>query len=99
MVVLETPANLIRPILDSRNYSVRSISPEIAALSVKLEDEINTDPADRLIVATSIVSGKFFCDVFVGETLFWNGNRAAFMQQLQDTMAALAQEGQFPVWE
>ena len=41
----------------------------------------------------------FFCDVFVGETLFWSGNRAAFMQQLQDSMAALAREGRFPVWE
>lgn len=51
----ETPANLIRIILDSRNYTVRSISPEIAELSVNLGDEINSDPADRLIVATSIV--------------------------------------------
>ena len=51
----ETPANLIKTILDARNYSVRGISPEIAELSVNLKNEINNDPADRLIVATSIL--------------------------------------------
>ena len=51
----ETPANLINTILIARNYIVKSISPEIAELSVNLNDEINNDPADRLIVATSIL--------------------------------------------
>ncbi len=51
----ETAANLIRLILGSRNYTVINISPEIAELSVNLDSEINSDPADRLIVATSIL--------------------------------------------
>ena len=51
----ETPANLIRTILEARNYSLRTISPEIAELSVNLADEITNDPADRLIAATSII--------------------------------------------
>ena len=51
----ETPANLIRLILSSRNYTIVNISPEIAELSVNLNDEINSDPADRLIAATSIL--------------------------------------------
>lgn len=51
----ETPANLVRLILGSRNYTVVSISPEIAELSVNLDAEINSDPADRLIAATSIL--------------------------------------------
>ncbi len=51
----ETPANLVNLILDARNYTVVNISPEIAELSVNLSDEINSDPADRLIVATSIL--------------------------------------------
>ncbi|MEO0966997.1 MAG: type II toxin-antitoxin system VapC family toxin [Cyanobacteria bacterium J06639_18] len=51
----ETPANLINTILIARNYIVKSISPEIAELSVNLNHEINNDPADRLIVATSIL--------------------------------------------
>ncbi len=53
--VEETPANLVRLILSSRNYTVINISPEIAELSVNLDDEINSDPADRLIAATSIL--------------------------------------------
>ena len=53
--VEETPTNLIRLILGSRNYTVVNISPEIAELSVNLGDEIYSDPADRLIAATSIL--------------------------------------------
>jgi len=51
----EKPVNFIKAILDSRNYIYKSISPEIADLSVNLGAEINQDPADRLIVATSII--------------------------------------------
>lgn len=50
-----TPANLIRLILGSRNYTIVGISPEIAEVSVNFDDEINSDPADRLIAATSIL--------------------------------------------
>lgn len=41
----------------------------------------------------------FFVDVFVGEPLCWNGDRDAFMSQLQSQMTALAAEGHFPAWE
>jgi len=51
----ETPTNFINAILDSRNYIYKSITPQIADLSVNLGKEINKDPADRLIVATSII--------------------------------------------
>ncbi len=51
----EKPSNFIMAILDSRNYIYKSITPEIADLSVALGKEINKDPADRLIVATSII--------------------------------------------
>ena len=53
--VNETPANLVRLILGSRNYTVANISPEIAELSVNLDVDINSDPADRIIAATSIL--------------------------------------------
>ena len=53
---VETDAgNFISLFLQSRNVVVISISPEIAELSVNLSSEINSDPADRLIAATSIV--------------------------------------------
>lgn len=41
----------------------------------------------------------FNCDVFVGEALSGSGEIDAFMAALQDAMAALAEEGEFPVWE
>lgn len=40
----------------------------------------------------------FFCDVFVGEPIRWNGARAEFMTRLQDAMNSLAAEGRFPEW-
>jgi len=50
-----TAANFLNLFLQSRNISVQSISPEIAELSVNFDSEINNDPADRIIVATSII--------------------------------------------
>ena len=50
-----TPAKFINLFLQTRNISVKSISPEIAELSVNFDTEINKDPADRIIAATSIV--------------------------------------------
>ncbi len=43
-------------ILASNKYIFQSISPEIAALSTRLSDEINADPADRIIAATSMIT-------------------------------------------
>jgi len=39
----------------TRNYIFQSITPEIADLSTKISSDINSDPADRLIVSTSII--------------------------------------------
>ena len=50
-----TPTNFLNLLLQSRNISVQSISPEIAELSVNFGTEINKDPADRIIAATSII--------------------------------------------
>lgn len=41
----------------------------------------------------------FFCDVFVGDALYWNGDRIKFMQDLDETMEQLADEGQFSAWD
>ena len=38
-------------------YRFLGITPEIAAVSVDLPDDISRDPADRIICATAIVSG------------------------------------------
>jgi PIN domain nuclease of toxin-antitoxin system len=50
-----TSAHFINLFLESRNISVISISPEIAELSTNFGPEINNDPADRIIAATSII--------------------------------------------
>jgi len=50
-----SPAHFSNLFLQSRNVSVKSISPEIAELSVNFGDDMNNDPADRLIAATSII--------------------------------------------
>lgn len=41
----------------------------------------------------------FFCDIFVGDSIKWNGNLEAFMSRLDETMKLLAQEGDFPSWD
>ena len=50
-----TAANFINLFLQSRSISVQAISPEIAELSVSFGADINNDPADRIIAATSII--------------------------------------------
>lgn len=44
--------NLIKA---SNNYIFKGINPEIAELSTTLPSDINLDPADRIICATSII--------------------------------------------
>ncbi|KAF3982094.1 MAG: type II toxin-antitoxin system VapC family toxin [Methylococcales symbiont of Hymedesmia sp. n. MRB-2018] len=50
-----SPSGFIKLLLQSRNFQVQQITPEIAELSVNFGAEINNDPADRLIAATSIL--------------------------------------------
>lgn len=50
-----TAANFLNLFLQTRSISIQSISPEIAELSVNFGSEINNDPADRIIAATSVV--------------------------------------------
>ena len=47
----------IRLVLLSKNYQLQCITPEIAELSTQLSEDINNDPADRIIAATSLVMG------------------------------------------
>jgi len=53
--VSDTASNFINILLQSRSFHIQEITPEIAELSVNLGAEINNDPADRLIAATSIL--------------------------------------------
>ena len=55
LVVDDTASVFINLLLQSRNYLIQEITPAIAELSVNFGSEINQDPADRLIAATSIL--------------------------------------------
>jgi len=54
LVVDFDASGLISLILQSRNFHVQDITPEIAELSVNFGSQISNDPADRLIAATAV---------------------------------------------
>jgi 1-acyl-sn-glycerol-3-phosphate acyltransferase len=41
----------------------------------------------------------FFCDVFIGQPLHWEGDRQGFMQALNARMHELTEQSGFPLWE
>ena len=40
----------------------------------------------------------FFCDVMIGEKIFWTGSSESFMDKLESSMMTLASSGGFPSW-
>lgn len=50
--------DFIQLLKTANNYVFRSISPELADLSARLPEEVNSDPADRIITATAIVENS-----------------------------------------
>jgi PIN domain nuclease of toxin-antitoxin system len=47
--------NFIKLVFSSNKYQFQGITPEIAELSTQLLEEVNKDPADRIIAATSLI--------------------------------------------
>ena len=47
---------LVQLILSCNKYVFQEITPEIAELSTTLPETINSDPADRIIAATSLIT-------------------------------------------
>lgn len=45
----------IELLLSSFSIQVDPITPEIARMSVEFDDSVNSDPADRIIAATSLI--------------------------------------------
>jgi 1-acyl-sn-glycerol-3-phosphate acyltransferase len=41
----------------------------------------------------------FFCDVLIGEPIYWTGSKSGLMQRLTEQFQTLASDGNFPVWE
>lgn len=50
-----TASEFLELALEARNFRIQEITPPIAELSVNFTQEINNDPADRLISATSVL--------------------------------------------
>jgi len=58
-ISIEVPyQDFIKLVLSSNKYLFQGITPEVAELSTQLPEDINKDPADRIIAATSIVMKK-----------------------------------------
>ena len=55
LIIESSYKEFINLLLASNNYQLQEITPEIAELSTELPGEINLDPADRIIAATSII--------------------------------------------
>lgn len=55
LVVPISAEHFMHLILFARGYGVKEITPEIAALSISLPEEINEDPVDRIIAATTLI--------------------------------------------
>ncbi len=48
--------DLVQLLLSCNKYLFQEITPEIAELSTTLPDTINSDPADRIIAASSLIT-------------------------------------------
>ena len=67
--------------------------PEVPVIPVFLHGLGKALPKGEAILV------PFFCDVFVGEAQYWNGDKQAWMSALDGAMLALATEGKFASWE
>ena len=67
--------------------------PEVPVVPVFLHGPGKSLPRGEALLV------PFICDVFIGETLQWAGDRRAFMARLDGAVRALAEEGGLPPWE
>ncbi len=72
---------------------IHQAHPEVPVIPVFLHGLGKALPRGELLLV------PFFCDVFVGEPVDAGGDRRRFMRRLEQTMDALAAEGDFPPWE
>ncbi len=47
--------NFIKLVFSSNKYQFQGITPDIAELSTQLPEDVNKDPSDRIIAATSLI--------------------------------------------
>ena len=67
--------------------------PEIPVIPVFLHGLAKAMPKGEALLV------PFFCDVFIGEAMNWNGDKQTFMDDLAHRMKQLSDEGHFTPWE
>jgi 1-acyl-sn-glycerol-3-phosphate acyltransferase len=67
--------------------------PEVPVIPIFLHGLGKSLPKGEILLV------PFFCDIFIGDALPWTGDKASYMQSLDDTMRNLANEGQLASWE
>ena len=67
--------------------------PDVPIYPVFLHGLGRALPKDEAILV------PFFCDVFVGDSMRWTGDRERFMELLAEKMKLLSDEGKFPSWD
>ncbi len=55
LIIDTSYSEYIKLLLSSYSIQVDPITPEIARMSVEFDDSVNSDPADRIIAATSLI--------------------------------------------
>ncbi len=55
LIIDTSYSEFIKLLLSSFSIQVDPITPEIARMSVEFDDSVNSDPADRIIAATSLI--------------------------------------------
>lgn len=52
----------------------------------------------KVLPKGAVLPVPFVCDAFVGEPVYWQGNRQNFMRRIKAEMSSLAREGSYPAW-
>lgn len=67
-------------------------NPSVPTIPVFLHGLGKALPKDAYLLV------PIFCDVFIGDKLYWNPNKEKFMQEIETAMKNLAGEGNFKPW-
>ena len=52
----------------------------------------------KILPKGAIVPVPFICDVFIGPSMCWNGDRQEFTRELHNRISSLAGDGNIPAW-
>lgn len=80
-----------------------AIKPGIAHLAQRFPDvpivPVYMHGLGKALPRGEAVFVPFFCDVFIGESMRWAGNRSEFLAAVEERLLALKGEGRFPEWQ